>query len=73
MKEKGWTFTYIGANHDVEKFAFKISIHNTMKFEANEADMKAMFDKEKQARYNYSQKLRDKEDTDKDFYKEDKK
>ncbi|HSO85405.1 MAG TPA: hypothetical protein VLQ91_02560 [Draconibacterium sp.] len=43
-----------------------------MKFEANEADMKAMFDKEKQARINYSQKLRNKENTDKDFYTEDK-
>jgi len=30
-----------------------------MKFEANEPDMSAMFEKEKQARYNYSQKLRE--------------
>jgi hypothetical protein len=42
-----------------------------MKFEANEADMKQMFDKEKRARMNYSQNIRDKKDYKKDFYKED--
>ncbi|MBW6534144.1 MAG: VWA domain-containing protein [Mariniphaga sp.] len=71
MKQKGWAFTYIGANHDVEKFAMSISITNTMTFSANEADMSAMFVKEKSARVRYSQKIRNKEDTDKDFYKED--
>jgi Mg-chelatase subunit ChlD len=69
MKEKGWTFNYIGANHDVEEFALNISIHNSMKFEANDTDMRDMFEKEKQARYNYCQKLRDKEDTNKNYYK----
>lgn len=71
MKQKGWAFTYIGANHDVEKFAMSISITNTMTFSANEADMSAMFAKEKNARVRYSQKIRNKENTDKDFYKDD--
>lgn len=71
MKQKGWAFTYIGANHDVEKFAMSISITNTMTFSANEADMSAMFAKEKNARVRYSQKIRNKENTDKDFYRED--
>jgi|WetSurMetagenome_2_1015567.scaffolds.fasta_scaffold209964_2 hypothetical protein len=71
MKQKGWAFTYIGANHDVEKFALSISITNTMTFSANEADMATMFSKEMKARYRYSQKIRDNEDIDKDFYKED--
>ena len=71
LSMKNWTFTYIGANHDVVDFALKISITNTMKFEANEADMKQMFDKEKRARMNYSQNIRDKKDYKKDFYKED--
>lgn len=34
LKAKGWIFAYIGANHDVEAIASKISINNTMKFEA---------------------------------------
>jgi uncharacterized protein YegL len=71
MKQKGWTFTYIGANHYVEKFAMTISITNTMTFSANEEDMSKMFAKEKNARVMYSQKLRNKEDVSEDFYKED--
>ncbi len=68
LKEQNWTFTYIGANHDVERFASSISISNSIKFEANEADIKKMFDKEKGSRYNYSQKIQNKEDTKDDFY-----
>jgi hypothetical protein len=70
QKDLGWTFTYIGANHDVEKAAVSISITNTMQFNANEADMQLMFAKEKNARYAYSQKIRDKQDLQNDFYNE---
>lgn len=68
---KNWTFTYIGANHDVVDFALKISITNTMSYQANDADMKQMFDKEKRARMNYSQNIRDKINYKEDFYKEE--
>lgn len=34
LRAKEWVFAYIGANHDVEAVAAKISITNTMKFEA---------------------------------------
>jgi hypothetical protein len=50
LKEKSWTFAYIGANHDVEAFARRMSIDNTMRYEANEEDMKLMWAKEKMAR-----------------------
>ncbi|MDP2238005.1 MAG: VWA domain-containing protein [Bacteroidales bacterium] len=70
LKQKNWTFTYIGANHDVDKFALSISITNTMKFEANETDMKRMFTEEKNSRSRYSEKIRNKENTADDFYKE---
>ena len=30
LKQKNWTFTYIGTDHDVEKFAHSISITNTL-------------------------------------------
>jgi hypothetical protein len=73
LKLKGWVFTYIGANHDVESFAISLNITNTMTFQANEADMKEMFVKENSARMRYSQNIRDKKASDKDFYKEDEK
>ena len=71
QKSLGWTFTYIGANHDVEKVARSISITNTMAFRTNKPDMSALFLKENLARERYSQKLRDKKDTQTGFYDED--
>ncbi len=71
LKTKNWTFTYIGANHDVEKFAVTISINNTMTFQANDADMKQMFEREKSARMSYSKKIRGKEDVSTGFYDPD--
>jgi hypothetical protein len=68
LKQKNWTFTYIGTDHDVEKFAISISITNSMMFDKNDAGIKNMFDKEKSARMNYSQKIRNKENTDNNFY-----
>jgi hypothetical protein len=65
-----WTFTYIGADHDVEKFAASISITNTMVFEKNEEAMKVMFAKENYSRQKYSQNIREKKDTGKDFYED---
>lgn len=72
LKQKNWTFTYIGANHDVEHFALSISITNSMKFETNEADIKRMFNKEKESKTYYSEKIRNKENTSDDFYAEPK-
>jgi hypothetical protein len=71
MKSKDWTFTYIGANHDVEKFAFSLSINNTMTFFANDEDVRAMFAKEKKARKRFSKNIRENKDPSLDFYNED--
>ena len=71
QKASGWTFTYIGANQDVERVAGNLSITNTMQFEANDADVNRMFAKERSSRFSYSQKIRNKEDKLEDFYKED--
>jgi Mg-chelatase subunit ChlD len=68
LKLNRWTFTYIGADHDVEKFALSLSITNTMTFEKNEDDMKNMFVREKAARSNYSKKIRLNEETNDNFY-----
>lgn len=70
LKKSNWTFTYIGTDHDVEGFAISISITNTLNFKKNQAGMNAMIMTEKLAREEYSQKIRRKEDTSGDFYKE---
>lgn len=71
MKHLGWTFTYIGADHDVEKFAIDISITNVLHFKKDVHDINRLFNEEKAARARYSQKIRDKRDTGEDFYKPD--
>ncbi|MEI6141633.1 MAG: vWA domain-containing protein [Mariniphaga sp.] len=71
LKLNRWTFTYIGTDHDVEKFAASISITNTLVFHKNEADMKAMFVKEQSSRRAYSEKIRNKKNTNEDFYNVD--
>ena len=68
LKTEQWTFTYIGADHDVEAMAFSISIENTMVFKKNEQDIKAMFDLEKSARAHYSERIRNKEADMSKFY-----
>ena len=68
LKLNRWTFTYIGTDHDVEKIAMSISITNTMSFMKSDAGMKDMFAKEKEARANYSTKIRENKDTSSDFY-----
>lgn len=72
LKLNRWTFTYIGADHDVEKFALSISITNTMTFQKNDKDMKEMFAKENSARSRYSEKIRMNEQTNTEFYDENK-
>jgi Mg-chelatase subunit ChlD len=66
---QNWTFTYIGADHDVAKVAMSLSITNTVSFEKNEGSMSGMFDKEREARVAYSKKIRSGEDTKDGFYK----
>jgi hypothetical protein len=69
-KSKNWTFTYIGANHDVDLFASRISINNVMKFETSEEDMQRMFIRDRNARMNYSKKIRDFEDVSGDYFQQ---
>ena len=71
LKLNHWTFTYIGTDHDVERFAASISITNTMVFSKNEAGMRAMFVKEGKARSKYSENIRMKKDTAMEFYEEE--
>ena len=71
MKIAGWTITYIGTDHDVETKATSISITNVMYFKKDSAGVSEQFRKERNARAMYSQKIRNKENTDNDFYEPD--
>ena len=71
MKMAGWTFTYIGTDHDVESIAKSISITNVMYFSKDSSGVNELFRKERNARAMYSQKIRNKENTDNDFYEPD--
>lgn len=68
LKQKNWTFTYIGTDHDVEKFAASISIENVMAFEKSAHGITDMFHKERKAREDYSEKLRRGESVMKNFF-----
>jgi hypothetical protein len=73
LSEKGWVFTYIGANHDVEKTAISLNIINRMSFEANDAGMNLATNMVLNSRKNYMNKIKkgDK-NLDEDYFKPEK-
>ena len=56
LKQQGWTFAYIGTNHDVDKAAEGLAIDNKLCFSQNAVQMGAMFEKERYARRRYNLK-----------------
>ena len=71
LSQGNWTFSYIGADHDVADFALKISITNTMIFQKDPEGMKKMFESEKNARADFSRRIREKEDFKRNYYDQD--
>ena len=60
LDEKGWVFTYIGANQDAMLEAGKLGIRNSLNFDADEEGTKRMWMKEKESRQIfYSKACRD--------------
>ena len=57
LRSKGWVFTYIGANQDVEKVAATISVTNVMSFQTSVEGTKEMFEKEKKSRKRWFEKV----------------
>ena len=53
----GWTFTYIGADQDVEKVAEEIGVQNSLRFSANAEETDAMFAKERKSRSKFYSKM----------------
>jgi uncharacterized protein YegL len=68
LKKNNWTFTYIGTDHDIEKMARSLAIENTLNFSKDSAGINDMFEKERIARFKYSEKIDKKEDTSTDFF-----
>ena len=57
LRAKGWSFAYMGADHDVERVASSISISNTIRFEKSRRGTMDMFEKERRAKERYWEKL----------------
>ena len=56
LDERGWVFTYIGANQDAMYESSKVGIKNSLNFCADEEGMKKMWEKERRSRDMFYQK-----------------
>jgi hypothetical protein len=76
LKEKGWVFTYIGTDHDVESFSAKISIKSSMSYHKSPAGMMSMSIADTTSREQFYENIKNRSfDTKKaneDFYKDPK-
>lgn len=57
LRQAGWTFTYIGANQDVEAVAGSMGIRNSLAFEETEEGAKRMILRDRDSRRRYFDKL----------------
>lgn len=73
LKQKGWVFTYIGANQDSQEVAFNIAINNVMNFQTTSAGTHAMFAKENKSRMKWFTRVsQGDQDLSKDFFEDEK-
>ena len=80
LRHQGWTFTYIGANQDVEAVAGSMGIRNTLAFEETEEETAKMFKKDRNARKFFLDRMADLRmmgfkclEEEDDYFEEDKK
>ncbi|MBO7610565.1 MAG: VWA domain-containing protein [Muribaculaceae bacterium] len=57
-KDEGWMFAYIGADHDVEAVAAKMSIDNHMAFDKTAAGTTSMFCRERSSKMRWINKMK---------------
>ena len=57
LKKEGWSFAYMGTDHDVEGVTVSLSITNVVKFEKTETETLKFFKKERHAREMWSHKM----------------
>lgn len=50
LKQKGWSFNFIGANIDVKETAALLNIDNSLEFEQDEQGTQMMFERERRSR-----------------------
>ena len=55
LKDKGWSFAYMGTDHDVHAVSIDLSITNVVKFAKTEAETLKTFQKERRARERWAQ------------------
>lgn len=70
LEQKNWTFTYIGANHDVMESSRSVGIHNSISFHANDSGVHDVFLAEKSARMRYSSRVAENDLDHSEYYKE---
>jgi hypothetical protein len=58
LRHEGWTFTYIGANQDVEAVAGSMGIRNSLAFEETEEGTAQMFKRDRQSRRSYLDRIK---------------
>lgn len=69
LKHSGnWTFTYTGADHDVERAALDVSIPNAIRFQKSKAGIDNFLRQELHGRKMYMQKVRNGEDVSTNFF-----
>ena len=56
LKQHNWSFTYMGANHAVQKTALSLSIEQSITFQTSEAGMKVLFEQERKGRSSFYDK-----------------
>ena len=57
-KDQGWQFTYIGADHDVERVAYSLCIEHSMEFDKTPKGTAKMFAQNRRARSRWINKLK---------------
>ena len=59
LKEKGWSFTYMGANQDAVEVAFTLSIRNARNFDYSACGAKMAMAKDRSTRMNLFRRVHD--------------
>ena len=57
LREKGWTFVYIGANQDAVEVARELNISNSLNFDATAGGTEAMFCRHRRSKDIYYEKM----------------
>ena len=59
LKEEGWSFAYMGTDHDVKSVSVSLSITNVIQFEKTEEETMETFKKERRARAKWAKQEND--------------